>query len=247
MDINRVLDVDSFDGILTISDIHGESATAKRAVDLAIGKNLLIVFLGDLFDGGNQPFETLNLVKQVIDQKLGIMIIGNHDDKFYRHALGNPVKLGHVQTQTVLDITNMELFQETLKYVYTHTSTSLYAYYNQYMFAHAGISPSLWNLPTVATGKQKSMCLYGEVDGTRDENGFPRRHYTWCDEVPAGYHVFVGHDRSAKGKPLDQIGQYTNSSGGTTYFTDCSCGKEPNNPVGVAIITGDCVELMRVS
>jgi protein phosphatase len=246
VDIRQVLNVDKFDGILTISDIHGEYQTAQRAVNIALEENLLVIFLGDLFDGGSQPLAVLQLVEHVIDQEQGIFIIGNHDDKFYRNALGNPVKLGVSQMQTVNDIPDMELFNSTLCRVIDHARSSLYAYCDQYLFAHAGVSPSLWQRPETATGKQKSMCLYGEVDGTRDEYGFPRRYYTWCNEVPAEHYAFVGHDRSAKGKSLDQIGEYINANGGKTYFTDCSCGKEPNNPVGVAIIKNNTVETRRI-
>jgi protein phosphatase len=247
VDIKNAIDVDSFNGILTISDIHGEYYTAKKAVDIAIEQNYLVVFLGDLLDGGPWPTETLLLVKQLLDSKLGILIIGNHDDKMYRYAIGNDVKLGSAQIQTLRDAPDIELYQDTLRDVYTHPLSSYYAYYKQYMFVHAAVDASLWGYPDEVNKKQKAMCIYGEVDGTRDERGFPKRTYEWCESIPSGHFAFVGHDRSAKGKLLTEIGEYTNPNNGTAYFTDCSCGKEPvNGPVGVAIIVNDIIELLQV-
>lgn len=247
MDIRQAVDFESFNGILTISDIHNEYYTAKKAIDIALERNLLIVFLGDLLDGGPWPTETLLLVKQILDEKLGILIIGNHDDKLYRYAIGNEVKLASAQVETLQDASDHELFLGTLRDVYTHPLATYYAYADQAMFVHGAADPSLWQHPDEVNRKQKGMCLYGEVDGTRDETGWPKRTYAWCEEVPAGHSVFVGHDRSAKGKPLTDIGQYTNAKGGTTYFTDCSCGKKPDfGPVGIAIIVDGTVELLKV-
>lgn len=248
MDIRQVIDFENFNGILTISDIHNEYYTAKKAVELAFEKNLFIVFLGDLLDGGSWPTETLLLVKHILDEKLGILIVGNHDDKLYRYAIGNDVKLSSAQIQTLADVDNEEFFCSTLKDVYNHPMTTYYAYVDRCMFVHGAVDPSLWNRPDELSKKQKGMCLYGEVDGTRDERGWPKRTYSWCESVPGGHKVFVGHDRSALGKALTEIGIYSNDNGGTTYFTDCSCGKTPvNGPVGVAIIdTTTGVELRTV-
>ena len=65
MDIKSQVDTGNFNGLLVISDIHNEYYTAKKAVDIAFEKNLLVVFLGDLLDGGPWPTETLLLVKQI--------------------------------------------------------------------------------------------------------------------------------------------------------------------------------------
>lgn len=247
MDINNSVDMQSFNGVLTISDIHNEYYTAKKAIDLALEQNLLIVFLGDLLDGGPWPVETMQIVKHILDAKLGILIIGNHDDKLYRYALGNEVKLAGAQLQTLRDAPDYELFKSLIRDLCTHPLATYYAYYNQFMFVHAAVHETLWDHPDELNKKQKAMCIYGEVDGTRDETGFPKRTYEWCESVPAGHSVFVGHDRSAKSKLLTEIGEYTNANNGTTYFTDCSCGKEPvNGPVGVAIIIDDTVALMQV-
>lgn len=247
MDISNSVDMQHFNGVLTISDIHGEYYTAKTAIDIALAQNLLIVFLGDLLDGGPWPTETMQLVKQILDAKLGILIIGNHDDKLYRYALGNDVKLAGSQLQTLRDAPDSELFKSLIRDLCTHPLATYYAYYNQYMFVHAAVHETMWDYPDELNKKQTSTCIYGEVDGTRDETGFPKRTYEWCERIPAGHFVFVGHDRSAKGKLLTEIGEYTNPNNGTAYFTDCSCGKEPvNGPVGVAIIINDTIDLMQV-
>lgn len=247
MDIKSQVDTGNFNGLLVISDIHNEYYTAKKAVDIAFEKNLLVVFLGDLLDGGPWPTETLLLVKQILDEKLGVLIIGNHDDKLYRYSIGNEVKMASAQVQTLADVKDMDLFTETLRDVYTHPLATFYAYMDQYMFAHGAVEPSLWNYPDELNKKQQSTCLYGEVDGTRDERGWPVRTYSWCEEIPAGHYAFIGHDRGAKGKSLTEIGVYTNSAGGTVYFLDCSCGKTPvNGPVGVATIIDNNVEVFNV-
>lgn len=247
MDIKNAIDYESFNGLLAISDIHNEYYTAKKAVELAFEKNLLIVFLGDMVDGGAWPTETVLLVKQVLDEKLGIMIIGNHDDKLYRYAIGNDVKLAQAQIDTLNSTPDQALFLETMRDIYTHPLATFYAYVDNYMFVHGAVDPSVWGHPDEVNKKQKAMCLYGEVDGTRDETGWPKRTYSWCESVPAGHSVFVGHDRSAKGKPLTEVGVYENQQGGKTYFMDCSCGKTPiNGPAGIATITENDIVIATI-
>lgn len=247
MNIKNAIELGNFNGFLTISDIHGEYDSAKKAVEIAFEQNLLVIFLGDLLDGGCYPTETLLLVKSVLDEKLGILILGNHDDKLYRYVIGNKVKLSVAQLETLEDVNNYDLFADTLKDLFTHPLSSFYSYLDNYLFVHGAAHRTLWDYPDELSSKQKATCLYGEVDGTRDERGWPNRTYGWCEDVPNGHIVFVGHDRSAKGKSLTEILEYTNSKGGKVYFTDCSCGKTPvNGPLGIAVVIDNEVELFTV-
>lgn len=234
MDLRAVIDRETYRGILALSDIHGEIDALLHAVDYAVENDLFVVFLGDLVDGSEFPFEVVELTKDMLDSGRAAAVIGNHEEKFYRWSLGNPVKLGKAQLKT-LDWVGEEResdFKTNIQAVVTHPRAEHYLYHGNTIFAHGGVHRSLWEFPDVLPSKAKVLSLYGEVDGSVDESGFPIRTYAWVEDIPPGCTAMVGHDRGAMGKSNEEQKVVANSQGGTVYFTDTSCGKKDKAPNG---------------
>ena len=116
MDLRNIVAGKGYSGLATFSDIHAHAKKLKKGIKYALNNNLFIVFLGDLVDGHDKPLETVLAVKTILDEGNGVLVIGNHDDKFYRYAKGNPVKLKKANKQTLADVPKggEELFLQTI-------------------------------------------------------------------------------------------------------------------------------------
>ena len=225
MDLRHLVDKEKYAGVIAISDVHAEIHLVAAAVKFAEERDFFVVFLGDYIDGGKHPHETVSLVRGKLDSGSAVAIIGNHEDKFYRHAIGRPVILGKDQLATLEHVSDVEGFYADLRGVIEHGSTSYYFHYGDTVFIHGAAHHSVWELPEKLTSKPKAMALYGAVDGTRDEVGFPVRTYEWVDDIPFGRTVVAGHDRTALGKATTEAVTRIGALGGTVIFTDTSCGK----------------------
>lgn len=216
-----------FSGILVLGDIHANFTSLKDAFDYAREHNLFVILLGDIVDRGRFPFESVSLVKDLMDEKKCGLLVGNHDDKFRRLALGNKVSLSYDQKQTLEDVGD---HRDTFLSMYkSMQETSIYCSYfydfGNYMFSHAAYHPELIE-GVVPVSEARSRCLYGEVTGETESDGMPIRYYNWINEIPEGRTMFVGHDR----KPIHNVLiteplEVTGTLGGKAVFMDTGCGK----------------------
>lgn len=225
MDLKHIIDRGRYSGVLAVSDVHAEFHLVTAAVKYATEHNFFVVFLGDYIDGGKRPHETIAFVRESLDTGRAVAIIGNHEDKFYRYAAGNPVHLGKDQLATLDYVSDVDAFLADVRAIVEHDRAKHYFRFGDTTFLHAAAHHSVWDAPETLTGKAKAMALYGEVDGTRDEVGFPVRTYGWVDKIPAGRTAVVGHDRTAMGKATTEAVTRTGVAGGTVLFTDTSAGK----------------------
>ena len=222
--------------LMVLSDLHGDLSKLIAAIGYARKNNLFIVMIGDLIDGGDQPFECLEIVKKLIDSGDCVLVIGNHDDKHYRHSIGNPVKLAGDQVETMLQVgsARKEAFYKLIQDLVTHPQAEHYFHYGRTFIAHGSVNASIWAKPEVLSNAQRARCLYGETNGSRDERGWPNRTYKWVDNVPEGHTAIVGHDREALGKGTEDPLIVKTDNNGYVFFIDTSCGKDENGP-----LTGD--------
>jgi len=217
-----------FSGILIIGDIHSDYESLVRASEYANNENLFLISLGDLVDRGTHPFETVELMYSLVKNKKAGFIIGNHDNKHYRNAIGNKVKFSKDGHQTLRDVGEfrLEKFYELYKNLITNEYSDFYHYIDNYIFVHGASHYKLWNYPDKLDNDARSRALYGEVTGKYDHTGMPERIYQWVDEIPNGKTVIVGHDRKAI---FDVSLLYPmvvrNLNGGCAMFMDTSCGK----------------------
>lgn len=220
----------NYSGLVTFSDIHSHAEKLRKGISYCLKNNLFMVFLGDLIDGHDKPLETVLTIKSILDANTGVLVIGNHDDKMYRFAIGNPVILKGQNKQTLADVPKgkKKLFLQTMIDLIDHKNSSYHYEYDNWVFIHGSCHEEIWTSPTELSKKAKHRALYGEVTGESDEEGMPVRLYNWVDEIPAGRGVVVGHDRHPYGgRTLSDTGPFdhTNPQGGRVIFSDCGCGK----------------------
>ncbi len=229
MDLAPKIASGNYRGVVTFSDIHAHAKKLKKGIRYAVKNNYFMVFLGDLVDGHDKPLETVSVVKKLLDEDRAVLVVGNHDDKFRRYAIGNPVHLKRAQKQTIEDVPekNREQFLQMMIDVTTHRNAGLTHRYGDVVFVHGSAHSTLWDDPDNPPKKAQHRALYGQVDGSYDDDGFPVRLYNWVDDVPDGKHVVVGHDRKPMGTKLKKTGPLTHqgSQGGKATFTDMGCGK----------------------
>ena len=217
-----------FIGILAIGDLHGDIEALKNAYHYAKKHNLFLLSLGDLVDRGPFPFETVKAMAEIVEAGDGAFTIGNHDDKHYRHALGNKVTLSGDAQRTLHAVgeDRMQEFFVLYKKLYEHPTSGFYHYIDGWLFAHGASHVSMWDHPTTLTSEAKSRALYGQVTGKKDVTGMPERVYEWIDEIPEGKSVIVGHDRKAVYDVKLKVPlMIANDRSGLAIFADTSCGK----------------------
>jgi len=237
-----------YKGLVTFSDIHAHASKLKKGIRYAIKNDLFIVFLGDLVDGHDKPLETVLAVKAILDANRGVLVIGNHDDKFYRFAKGNKVLLKGANKQTIADVKKdaRPLFFQTIIDLIDHPNSGYAHRLGNWRFIHGAAHEDVWTDSDNLSKKAKHRALYGEVNGEKDENDFPVRLYNWVDSIPDQHGVVVGHDRNPYGQgplkkngPLDQTG----AQGGRAVFTDMGCGKGGKLCLAVFKFNGDELDL----
>jgi len=251
MDLTNIIASGGYNGLVTFSDIHAHAKKLKKGIRYALKNNLFIIFLGDLVDGHDRPLETVLAVKAILDAGTGVLVIGNHDDKFYRYAKGNPVILKKQNKQTLADVPKggEQLFLQTMIDLAEHQMSDHMHRFANWRFIHGAAHVDVWadpENPDNLTKKAKHRAMYGEVNGETEADGFPVRLYNWVDEIPSDHNVIVGHDRKPYGAgkladkgPLDQTGV----KGGRAVFTDMGCGKGGVLCLSVFKIEGDQIEM----
>lgn len=218
-----------FDGMLVISDVHGDYESFSKARTYARGENLFFMSLGDLVDRGRFPYEVVKTMYDDMQDGSGGMVMGNHDDKFVRYAKGSKVSFSRDATQTIADVGPERMESFLSMYVAMAEDTFAGGVFHQFgdiTLVHAASHPSVWENPEAIGKTARMRFIIGETTGKTDANGYPERLYNWIDEVPAGKTVIVGHDRM----PIHNIHimepmVVTNKQGGTTIFADTGCGK----------------------
>lgn len=175
-----------------------------------------LVFVGDLVDRGPASKQVVAFVKYHMASQHAVCVKGNHDDKFYRWAQGNKVKLRASHLVTTEQYEN----DEPTKLAHSEWINSLpYCglFGNSIVVAHA-TPPFLDDveIPLAETdlGKGKrSTSIYGVTDGTKTEQGFPTRlpwEHRWFHSLD----VATGHIVNLETTELATAG------GGISYLTD---------------------------
>lgn len=222
---------ENFDGMLVFADIHGDYESFSRARDYAVRENFLFMSLGDLVDRGRQPYEVVESMFKMMNDGRAAFVIGNHDDKHYRAALGNKVSFSRDAKQTLDDVgaERINEYHHMYKSIIDDRMLSgLFHTFDDITLVHAASHSSIWEgQKESSSGKTaRSRFLVGETNGERYDDGYPVRLYNWIEEVPTGKTVIVGHDK----QPIDNVPiiepkVILNSNGGKVIFLDTGCGK----------------------
>ena len=139
------------------------------------------------------------LAKEILDSGHGTIIQGNHDNKMFRWAKGNDVKLGKPQRDTLARVDfSIDLFKDLVLEIVPQQP--FFVTYNNFFFTHGGIHPDFWAERKITKKSIESAFLYGQVDNSKtvtyQGQQYAHRVYGWTESIPKGQIVFVGHDRS---------------------------------------------------
>ena len=224
--VNHVKD---FDGVLVFGDIHGDYDSFKKACDFAKSENYFFMSLGDLVDRGDQPFEVVKSMYEMMYEGRAGFTIGNHDDKFRRYAAGNKVSFSRDGKKTLDDVGLARMDDFLKMYVSIIDDKSLSGFFHKfddYTLVHAACHPCMWESSPNIGRTEKSRFIVGETNGEKMDDGYPIRLYNWIEDIPMGKTVIVGHDRMpVHDVVITEPLTIQNKNGGKVIFLDTGCGK----------------------
>ncbi len=148
------------------------------------------VFVGDLTDRGPLSNKVLRLVMSMVKTEVAYCVSGNHDFKLAKKLGGKSVSLTHGLAETMEQLEGeSEAFIEEA-HLFLKKLTSHYIFdEGRVLVAHAGLREKYHGR---ASGKIRSLCMFGEVNGEKDEYGMPIR-YNWAKEYTGDCMVIYGH------------------------------------------------------
>ena len=201
-----------------VGDVHGD----LRAFRAAAATDRFLVQLGDLNDHGPDSAGVIRLMLDIIAEKRGLFILGNHDRKLGRALSGMGVRMDAPLQATLEQIDN-DLRPRALDAI---NNAPAWVIQGNRAFVHGGFHPAMLDEPPPASlgrvSALMSRALFGETTGRMQPDGYPERVLRWVDRIPSGLAIYCGHDqRSTDGRPYVRHG----TSGGTATFMDTGAGK----------------------
>lgn len=153
-----------------------------------------LVFVGDITDRGPKSIACLLFVTKHVRSKQALYVPGNHCDKLYRFFLGRNVQVTHGLETTVSELGRLSSStKETVKkeFIALFEQAPLYLTLDEgrLIVCHAGIRQDYIG---ENHRKVRTFCLYGDVTGERDANGFPIRR-DWAQHYNGEMWIVYGH------------------------------------------------------
>jgi protein phosphatase len=202
-----------------VGDVHGDT----RAFAVAAETDRFLIQLGDLVDDGPDTPGALRVMFRLLDEKRGMLILGNHDYKLARALRGEKVR--SAPTARTLAELPADMRERTLA---EFTAAPAWMALAGRVFVHGGFHPGMLQEtpqtmpPSGRPGPLLARALYGQTTGRVTGAGKPERLLRWVDDIPAGFTVYAGHDqRSLNGRPYVRHGKL----GGSAVFLDTGAGK----------------------
>ena len=201
-----------------VGDVHGD----LRAFRAAAATDRFLIQLGDLNDHGPDSAGVIRLMLEILAEKRGLFILGNHDRKLGRALSGLGVRMDG-PLQATLEQIDGDLGPRALEAI---TNAPAWVIQGNRAFVHGGFHPAMLDeAPPASLGRVSALmsrALFGETTGRMQADGYPERVLRWVDRIPAGLLVYCGHDqRSTDGRPYVRQG----TSGGVATFMDTGAGK----------------------
>lgn len=209
-------------GLRVVGDVHGDLDAFRHAV----ATERFIIQLGDLVDYGPDSAGVLRLMMEVMQQKRGLFLIGNHDRKLGRALLGRKVRPDPPLEATLSQLAlpeNADIARAALSCL---ESAPAWLVLDRKIFVHGAFDVRMLMEPPPPPLERVtfllSRALFGETTNRMQKDGYPERCLNWVNHIPGGYTVYCGHDqRSTNGCPLTIPGR----AGGQAIFTDTGAGK----------------------
>lgn len=164
-----------------------------------------LVFVGDLTDRGPASLQVIALVTHLVKNKQALYVPGNHCDTLYRWMMGRNVQVKHGLETTVAELKNVSA--EERKHT-IHAFTKLVQHSSYYLtldqskliVAHAGMKTSLFGRQDKEVRK---FCLYGDITGKKDADGFPIRG-DWAQHYKGKRWIIYGHTPVLKPRQVNR-------------------------------------------
>ncbi len=148
------------------------------------------VFVGDLTDRGPDSAGVLRRVMDLVGSGSALCVPGNHDDKLLRYLSGKTVTLTHGLGGTAAQLEAAGgAFKAEVRTFLAGLVSHLVLDGGAVVVAHAGLPEHYQGR---ASGRVRSFALYGDVDGSTDEHGFPLRG-DWAAAYRGKRRVVYGH------------------------------------------------------
>lgn len=224
-DIKKAVIEYDYSGLTVIPDIHGSMSSLESAIHWSIGRNHLMIFLGDIIDYGNDSIECVNLIYRLIMAGRAIIVMGNHEKKILK-VVNNMIddkqsfiKISDANRKTINEIYKLPGIKKK-QWINRFKVLCDYSRYHwvcdNILFAHGGAEPEMFNITTSRLEYPMSeIAMYG----TRFDHSEPK--FEWINRIPKNNIVIVGHTIRARDFPVIEIGKL----GGEVHFLDTGCQK----------------------
>ena len=198
------LDQRGYKQVRVIPDVHGNLEGLVSILG-TVSPDMFLVFLGDITDYGKESWQCVRLIHELVITGRAIMVRGNHDRKMARfidQRLNGEGFSGQISHGMQMTVDQWDHQSARSQFINGHNFLTLvdlspdWVQLNHWMFAHAAISHTMINNPQFRANKAsttETLALYGETDGTVDDDGKPVRTYNWIERIPDDYSVVVGH------------------------------------------------------
>jgi protein phosphatase len=173
--------------LMALLDELGYDSTARP---IAHPDGRRAVFLGDLVDRGPGVAEVLELVIDMVDGGTALCILGNHENKLGRALAGRNVSMSHGLAQSMEQLeARAPQFRDRVAEFLDRLVSHYVLDGGRLVVAHAGLAERYHGR---ASGRVRSLALYGDTDGETDDYGLPVR-YPWAEDYRGRAAVVYGH------------------------------------------------------
>ncbi|WP_103348634.1 polynucleotide kinase-phosphatase [Amycolatopsis sp. CA-128772] len=179
-----------------IGDVHGCAAELEELLaELGYADGVhpdgrTAVFVGDLVDRGPDTPGVLRRVMAMASSGNALVVCGNHEQKLVRALHGRKVNVAHGLAES---LEQLAAETEEFRRAAHEFCDGLIAHYvldgGKLVVAHAGLPERYHGR---ASGRVRSMALYGDTTGETDEYGLPVR-LPWARDYRGSAMVLYGH------------------------------------------------------
>ncbi len=161
----KATNVDEYDKVKIIGDIHGCASVLKENVLKDVDPNTLYIFLGDYLDRGIENAKTFKMLIEHLDDKNFVFLRGNHDRHLERYLQGLPINNQGTRNITIPALLEKGITKRDIKH-FTKKLQDVFVFdYNNrtYVCTHAGLNKQYTDDVTHGMGVLLDSSIF--VDG----------------------------------------------------------------------------------
>ena len=228
--------------LLVIGDIHGclnelialEEKAIKRCAELG-WEAPQFVSVGDLVDRGPQNIEVLRRFIAGAKALSHFCIQGNHENRFRRYLIGNPVKISHGLTETIIELSQVGSEEKKSFIDFIGNMPSATSLPHGLIAVHGGVNPKR---PLHAQNEETLLyARYLGGSGFLDKTGVPwfqmPAHEQWNGKTVVFGH-WIGDDYAGSTQGAEGEKQVGNRQEKTTIDASNDVARVPSTGYKVA-------------